>query len=107
MTDRWSGRKVQAASAVVAGWLAAGPLPCTLCGKPVQLEDRWVLGHKEPRALRPDLMWTVSNWGADHKECSDASGSRWRCRARSRKPCALVQFFPGKRSSQSECILRR
>lgn len=72
--NRWAGRKVGQMRAVVAGWLAAGPMPCGQCNKPVSLEDQWVVGHKEARVLHPELTWSLANVQPEHKACSDKSG---------------------------------
>lgn len=69
--DAWSGRRVTEARAIVATWL---PIPCPRCPRPVDGSLPWVVGHKIPRWQRPDLMWDPTNWQAEHKACSDATG---------------------------------
>ncbi len=71
LTTPWSGRAVEAARAIVAGWL---PRPCGQCGEVVTAEDRWVVGHIKSRAEHPELTWEVSNWQVEHRSCSDKSG---------------------------------
>lgn len=67
----WSGRRVERARAVVATWL---PAPCGKCNKPVTPQDKWNVGHKVDRWARPDLIDVPTNWQAEHRACSDASG---------------------------------
>lgn len=67
----WSGRKVQEARALVSRYL---PTACGKCGHQVTAKDRWVVGHKKDRITHPHLTWEPSNWQAEHRACSDASG---------------------------------
>lgn len=70
----WSGRIVQEARAIVATWL---PAECAKgCGRVLDASDptSWVVGHKKARATHPELMLEVSNWQAECRPCSDASG---------------------------------
>jgi hypothetical protein len=69
----WAGRAVTAARARVGATL---PRPCGHCGQPVQPSDAWVIGHKIPRTIRPDLTWEPSNWRPEHRRCSNASAPR-------------------------------
>ncbi|HEY9523892.1 MAG TPA: hypothetical protein VIR33_11685, partial [Thermopolyspora sp.] len=71
MADVWSGRAVAQARAIVAQWL---PQSCPRCGRTVNVGDRWVVGHKIARSLRPELTFEVSNWQPEHRLCSDRSG---------------------------------
>lgn len=74
-SGEWSGRKVTQARAALAS-RTTWPVPCGQCGKPVQREDRWALGHIKSRASYPELTWVPSNWAVEHRECSDAGGQR-------------------------------
>jgi hypothetical protein len=67
----WSGRAVSNARAHMAAML---PAPCGRCGIPVQPGEPWVLGHRIPRAIRPDLTWDPTNWQHEHRRCSEGTG---------------------------------
>ena len=69
----WSGRAVSKARAYMATQL---PAPCGKCGKPVTKDQRWAVGHKKARSTHPELTFVVSNWQAEHRRCSDASGQQ-------------------------------
>ena len=86
-----------AARAYIAARL---PLPCTICGKTVKPGDAFTVAHIVERWKRPDLTWTPSNWSADHKKCSDASGQRAvieKARAEGREG----RFSPGETAGES------
>jgi hypothetical protein len=68
----WRGRGVTNARQYMAQYL---PAPCARCGSLITPGTAWVVGHKEPRALRPDLVWETSNWQVEHRTCSDRSGA--------------------------------
>lgn len=71
-STKWTGRRLMAARAAVAATL---PAPCGQCGKTVHPTDAWVIGHKIPRVLRPDLTWEPTNWQVEHRACSDRTGA--------------------------------
>lgn len=66
----WSGDVVRRARAVMAPRL---PCPCGRCGKTVNRDDAWVVGHIKSRLAYPELTLTPSNWQVEHRGCSDAS----------------------------------
>lgn len=68
--DGWTGRRAQQARAIVRTWL---PAPCGRCSRTVTGEESWVVGHKVARSADPSLIWTLSNWQPEHRECSDRS----------------------------------
>jgi hypothetical protein len=71
--NRWAGRRVQQAHALVATWL---PAPCGKCGETVHPTDKFVTGHKLARSTHPELTWVVSNWQPEHDACSRASSQQ-------------------------------
>jgi len=79
VTQAWAGDGVRKARAHVATTL---PRPCGKCGQTVEPDppgtppgqSGWVVGHVVPRGAHPELTWQVSNWQAEHRRCSDASG---------------------------------
>ena len=57
-------------------WMATRlPAPCGQCGQTVTPGQRWVVGHKIARTVRPELTWDPANWQPEHRECSDRSGA--------------------------------
>lgn len=71
---KWSGRRVVEARRL---WAATHlPEPCAHCGEVVRVTDNWVLGHKESRGSRPDLMFVVDNWQTEHRSCSNKTGQQ-------------------------------
>lgn len=70
-TDRWTGNAVHRARTYIGARL---PLTCTQCHQAVNPGDDYAVAHLVPRWQRPDLALVPSNWGADHRRCSDASG---------------------------------
>lgn len=78
---QWRGRRVTEARAWMARQIeaaAAGgtPLLCGHCSTEVLPGQPFAVGHTIARHERPDLTWEPSNWRAEHKRCSDASGQR-------------------------------
>lgn len=74
MTGRslaWSGANVRKARAAMAPRL---PAPCGRCGKTVQPDEAWVVGHIKDRATHPELTLDPSNWQIEHRACSDRTG---------------------------------
>jgi hypothetical protein len=65
----WSGRAVTNARHYMAQLL---PLPCGRCGHRVTPEHQWVIGHRIPRSVRPDLTWDPTNWQPEHRRCPSA-----------------------------------
>src|SRR4051794_33813464 len=82
MVNAWSGRRaiqVRAAFGRAQSW----PVPCGRCGKLVQPDppghvgrSRWVLGHRIPRAVAPELTWVWSNFQVEHARCSNRSAQQ-------------------------------
>lgn len=76
--DEWSGRRVTEARRLVGRTL---PCACGKCGLIIERKNEapekdqtWVVGHKQDRWSHPHRMWDPSNWQAEHRGCSDASG---------------------------------
>ena len=42
----------------------------------IQLGDKFVIGHKLPRATHPQLTWSWANLQLEHGRCSNQSGPR-------------------------------
>ena len=49
------------------------PAPCAKCGRLIRPGEAWVIGHRIPRAIRPDLTWDPTNWAHEHRACSQSS----------------------------------
>jgi hypothetical protein len=90
MADKWTGRAVIKARAVVATWL---PAPCGICTQPVTTDQSWVVGHKIPRWMRPDLTFVMTNWQPEHRDCSDKTGPA-EARARAAHERSNASIFP-------------
>jgi len=70
LMPQWKGRGVARVRALMAVNI---PTPCGQCGELVEVGEPWVVGHIEPRAIRPDLTWEPSNWRVEHRACSQHS----------------------------------
>ena len=71
----WSGRRVTSARAYWSARLAAGPMPCALCGRPVHPTQPWVVEHLIERS-RGGNVEARHNQGVSHRACSDRSGGQ-------------------------------
>ncbi|MBC7269894.1 MAG: HNH endonuclease [Streptomyces sp.] len=72
--DVWSGAVVEEAHA----WLVATtrwPATCEVCGRPVQRDERWFVGHRKSRAAYPELTHSPTNWRPEHPSCSSGGGT--------------------------------
>lgn len=69
-SNTWSGRAVTQARTLMSKRL---PTPCGKCGKIVQPNDKWNVGHIKSRASYPQLTMDQNNWQIEHRECSDKS----------------------------------
>ena len=71
----WSGRRVTSARAYWSARLAAGPMPCALCGRPVHPTQKWVVEHLVERSRGGSLESRSNQW-VSHRTCSDRSGGK-------------------------------
>ena len=91
--DGWTGRAVATAR---DRWRVRLPLPCYLCGRPVDGRTPWVVEHDPPRWLtraRGMRVDASSEAGVSHRTCSDASGGRTagQLRATAGRPTAQLE----------------
>jgi hypothetical protein len=73
----------------------------------IQSSDRWVVGHKVARSLRPELTWEVSNWQPEHRACSDRSAQEAvieKARLEGAR-AAMAGDFPGQNGSGQPPLL--
>ena len=66
---KWSGTRVSKARANIKAQL---PLPCVECGRAVQPDDTFDVGHIQPLAEGG----AVGSYGASHRSCNRAAGGR-------------------------------
>ena len=82
MSRKWHGTYVRKARAYIAATL---PAPCWRCGRVLDVDDAWVVGHIIEADLRPDLELDPANWAAECRPCSDRSGAIYSNRKRGRR----------------------
>jgi hypothetical protein len=78
----WGGRRSQELRRHFATTL---PQPCGLCGEVVHPGDEWVLGHIKSRMAYPELTFQLDNLRAEHRSCSNRTGSATKQEVRDRR----------------------
>lgn len=82
MSD-WSGSLVKRARRHVAAML---PAPCWRCGRLLDIDSAWTVGHLIDRADAPHLAADPGNWAPECSRCNYSAGARSGNRRRARRP---------------------
>lgn len=75
MSEEWSGHRVKKARAYWRTRLQVEALPCSRCGQPVLLTERWDVDHLVERINDGDLDNRDNQWPA-HRSCNRRAGQR-------------------------------
>ena len=83
MATDWSGHRSRKARRYIASLL---PAPCWRCGRMLDLEDDWTVGHLVDRAVAPHLADDPGNQAPECARCNFRAGAAAGNRRRARRP---------------------
>lgn len=72
MARKWHGSYVKKARRYIAATL---PAPCWRCGRILDVDDNWTVGHLVDAAVAPHLEHDPSNWSAECARCNSRAGA--------------------------------
>ncbi len=87
MSRKWHGGYVKKARRIIAATL---PAPCWRCGRMLDVDGPWTVGHLVDAAVAPHLELEPSNWAPECARCNyragAIAGNRRRGRSRITRP---------------------